>query len=272
MRKTKKLLVGFGGIALVCAGLLVWTACLAEVPGERSESGRCPPGERCSSATPHGVTFVGHFFFDEAHVLRLGPVVSRGRFSIGLRLPDRTPLPAFDARASDGSIFTVQRGEGVFGPVDESGRPLHSVDAHVVVSAQRAGRAYLRLIDPRSGELYDRLELSVFDLVDVSIVPVHDEDRDYLYAGCRELVGVRWIGADETGRRVRLFDTGARLEAFNAEQARINVLSWADCVPIDVPERGPVEIRVTASDGRIFRRSFEVRPLAADGLTECPSA
>ncbi|MCZ7687367.1 MAG: hypothetical protein M5U28_54965 [Sandaracinaceae bacterium] len=153
-------------------------ACLAEVDGERAATGECPAGETCSSATPEGLEFVGRALFDEP-TLRLGPVLVGGSFELGLRTQDGAPLPAFAASSSTNGV-RVTVGDGVFGPTTEDGEPYYLVDSYLVLRATSAGVAQIRVTDPATGELYDRLSIEAVELDSVNVVVAQDPDRLHL--------------------------------------------------------------------------------------------
>lgn len=131
-------------------------ACMQEVDGERATTGECPPGEVCSDATPAGLTFVGHAFYDET-ALRLGPVLVNGTFEVGLRGRDGEPLPPIAFEIEDGAVLSAERGTGVFGPTNEAGDPFYVVDSHLTLTGTGSGASYLRVTDPSTGELFDRI-------------------------------------------------------------------------------------------------------------------
>lgn len=246
---------------------LLSLACLGEVEGERAATGECPAGETCSDATPEGLEFVGRAFFDEP-VLRLGPVIVGGTFELGLRGADGSPLPAFDATA-DGDVFRVAPGDAIFGPTNEDGDAYYVVDAHVELRALRAGVTQVRITDPSSGALYDRLEIEAVELGAVDVVVALEPERAHLYAGCDEMIGVR-LTADNGATSVRGFDEGMRVRA-NGTELQEEPLFW-DCVVYSIPaDATEVAVDVDVA-GRSFRRTLAVSTLAGDGLTECPAA
>lgn len=242
-------------------------ACLASVDGERAATGECPEGETCSGATPDGLEFVGRAFFDEP-TLRLGPVLVGGSFELGLRAQDGAPLPAFAASSStNGMRVTV--GDGVFGPTTEDGEPYYLVDSYLVLRATSAGVAQIRVTDPATGELYDRLSIEAVELDAVDVVVAQDPDRPHLYAGCDEMVGVRLMANNGT-TRVRGFDEGMRVRADGTDLEE-EPFFW-DCVVYPIPA-GATEVAFDVDvAGRSFRRTMPVSSLADDGLAECPAA
>lgn len=241
-------------------------ACLGEVEGERASTGECPAGETCSDATPEGLDFVGRAFFDEP-ILRLGPVIVGGTFELGLRTRDGAPLPDF-AATGDG-IFRIASGDEVFGPTTEDGAAYYVVDAHLELRAVRAGVAQVRITDPSTGALLDRLEIEAVNLEEVDVVVAREPERPHLYAGCDEMIGVH-LTADNGTTSVRGFDEGMRVRADGVELEE-EPFFW-DCVVYSVPaDASEVAIDVEVA-GRSFRHTMQVASLADDGLTECPAA
>lgn len=240
-------------------------ACMSEVDGERAATGECPAGETCSDATPTGLRFVGNTMYDQS-VLQLGPVLAGGTFEVGLRSNGGEALPAFAYDVEDSGVFTASRGEGVFGPTNDAGEPLHPVDGYLTLKGAAPGRTYLRITEPATGELYDRLAIDVYEIDEVQVVLAQDAERTYLYEGCEEMVGVRLM-ANDGAREIRAFDQSVTIRAEGGveEEARF----W-DCVLYQVPE-GHAEITFEVEvTGQTLTRTLPVQSLESDGLTECP--
>jgi hypothetical protein len=241
-------------------------ACMSEVDGERASSGECPDDEVCSEATSQGLRFIGNAFWDDEELL-LGPVLVGGTFEIGLRTVDGEPLPDFDIEVDDGRIFSVERGTGVFGPTTQSGKPLVPVDAHVVLSAVGKGSTLIRIVDPDTGELFDRLRVEAYEIEDISITNMNDPQRRYVIAGCDEMLAVRLLAKDGDVE-LRAFDQSVQLRAEG--QVRAEPEFW-DCFNYRAPEgRAEVSVEVDAA-GKTFARALEVRTLAEAGLRSCPA-
>ncbi len=254
----------FSAAVTVLAGLSL--ACMSEVDGERATTGECPAGEVCSDATPGGLTFVGNAFYDDA-VLRLGPVLVGGTFDVGLRTADGQPLPPFDYRVEDGSVLSVELGEGVFGPTNDEGAPFYPVESHVTLTGTGSGETYLRIVDAATGELYDRLLIEAYRVEDVRVVNVGEPERDHLLAGCSQMVGVRLLANDGTDE-LRAFDQSVRIRVDDgtvSDEPRF----W-DCFMYDVPEgRAEITFYVDAV-GQTFERTMAVHTLEDEGLAACP--
>jgi hypothetical protein len=262
---TKKTLRLFASI-LPLLGMCL--ACLAPVEGDRSATGECPAGERCSSRTPEGLTFVGQAFFDAEGVPRLGPVVAGGRLEVGLENPGSESMPLFVTTTSDAAVLDTAANDALFGPATDDGTPLYSVERWLTLRAGGAGEAYLRVLDPSSGELYDRTSIVVVDVRDVRLENVTDgAARDHLLAGCSSMVGVRLL-AEQDGVEIRAIDDGMRVWADGAEITPEPRL-W-DCVQVDAGASATaVEFEVLVG-GRRYVRSLPVHTLRAEGLTACP--
>ena len=237
-------------------------ACMSEVDGERASSGECPEDEVCSEATNQGLRFVGNAFWDDDEELLLGPVLVGGTFEIGLKTVDGEPLPDFDIEVDDGRIFSVERGAGVFGPTTRSGRALHPVDGHMVLSGIGPGSTLIRIVDPDTGELFDRLRVEAYEIEDISITNMNDPQRSYVVAGCDEMLAVRLLAKDGDVE-LRAFDQSVQLRAEG--QVRAEPEFW-DCFNYRAPEgRAEVSVEVEAA-GKTFARALEVRTLAEVGL------
>lgn len=243
--------------------IAVMLACTVEAPGERASTGTCPPGETCSEATPHGLTFVGTGFFDD-EFLRLGPMIVGGRFDVGIRNPSGDPLPAFGFEIADGSILTASRGTGVFGPKDDAGAPTHPVDAYLTLEAHAPGTTMLRVVDPATGDLLDRIEMKVFEISDAIVVNLDGSRRDHVIAGQEELLGVRLLASDGT-TELRAVDQDLQFTADTNVQPEN--MYW-DCFRMQIPE-GIGEINFTIrTGGRTFTKTMRVEASAA---TTAPS-
>jgi hypothetical protein len=255
-------LAAAGGGAMV---LVVVLACVASVDGERSSSGTCPEGEVCSAATPMGLTFVGTAFYDDQErAIRLGPILAGGRFSLGMRTADGAPLPNFEALASDPEVLVSELAEGAFLDGEATYQP---VQAHVTLHGLTAGHTRLRVVDPVTGELYDRLTLDVYELDRIDLVNLSDPNREHLLAGCEEMIGVRLVAKDGP-TRFRAIDQDLTLHVDGEPMERERGL-W-DCflhTPKEDQEETTVEIRTA---GRTFHHTLAVRPLEDEGLETCP--
>jgi hypothetical protein len=246
-------------------------ACLTPVEGDRAATGECPAGETCSEATPVGLTFIGRAFFDQGETPRLGPIVEGGTLAVGLvgLVPEgASDAVAHEARVDDASILSVERGTGTFGPTDEEGVPFFPVDDHVVVTGARVGTASVRVVDPATGELYDRTPLMVVGVDDVRIVSATDPERDHLLAGCDEMVGVQLLSG-QSGIEIRAIDDSMTVHADGTEVLP-EPMFW-DCVQV-TPAADAREMRFEVhAGGRDHVRTIEVHTLAEDGLTACPA-
>jgi hypothetical protein len=253
---------------------LVHTAAIAPVAfaslacvvgGERAETGACPPGEVCADATPSGLTFVstGTFDLSERHGTErpIEAIAVGGRAEIGflgLRDANDVALP-HTARVSDGSVLALRDGDGVFGA---NGNFVIEVDAYAELLGVTAGSAGVRVIDPTTGELFDRLEIDVVELDDVRVQSVRTSDP--LFAGCPGALGVMLFGD-----RIRAMDQDMRIEIEGATSSQRQ--SW-DRVLVTPGEDTRVLTVTVHAGGEDFVRSLTVVTLEAQGRTTCPAA
>lgn len=261
--------VGFGRRAVSCIPLSVLAiglvACMARVDGERAASGACPTGEVCSQATQQGLHFVGHAFFDDSDSLLLGPVMVGGTFELGIKTADGSRLPDFAFEAEDGSIFEVALGNGHFGPT-VGNEPLYRVDSHLALTGLAEGRTNIRITDPETGELYDRIAIDAYEISDIELSNMNDPGREYVIEGCDELLAVRLVATNGT-REIRGFDQSLRMRAEGSVSAEPQF--W-DCFRYAVPEgKAEVEIEVEAAS-RVFTKVVEVKTMADLELSACP--
>ncbi len=262
MALTSKHLRTCAATAVIAAASL---ACMASEDGERATTGMCPEGETCSAATAMGLTFVGNAMYDTGYA-QLGPILAGGTFDVGLRTRDGQPLPDWRVSVEDASVFSAVPGAGVFGAKNNAGEPLVTVDGFAHLRGAAAGTTYLRITDP-SGNLYDRLELEVFEIDEVQVVLAQDSAREHLYAGCDEMVGVRLM-AKNGETEIRTFDQDIIVRTNQGTIEEENRF-W-DCVLYHTPENATQATFTVQTAGRRFDRTLPIVELEADGLTECP--
>lgn len=257
--------VRWGGVALgaaVAAWAATITACyMAEVDGERATTGTCPAGETCSDVTPTGLTFVGAYLFDDESTLRLGPVIVGGRFDLGFYAPGGgAGAEGAAVRIGDPSMVESAIGTGTFGPTsDETGEPLYVVDGYAELRGVRPGTTTVRVVDPATGALYDRLELEVLAIESVRLMVVGDPGRDVLYAGEDELLGIRLVTTNGT-REIRAIDQSLE---FHAEGTVQPELMYWDCFTYEVPsDRTEMRFEIVTG-GQRFERVMRIEPRPA---------
>jgi len=158
--------------------------------GDRAEAGHCPEGEVCSPDTPSGLYFRGPGFADsflnfDVHVTAVGgrQTVSVSPAGFGEHLGD------FDAESTE-PVFTLS---------DIS-------PPRVTLVADSVGSSYLRIFEPLTGALYDRLSISSQDIDSIEVAPIVFET---------ELEGdigepIYW-GGDPLPWIARLYHGGVRL-------------------------------------------------------------
>jgi hypothetical protein len=261
LRSSKLRFAVFGPFVLGLCLACVW----GSEEGERSRTGECPAGEVCSDLTPAGLTFVGQILFDEASS-HLGPVLADGTFDLGITSTSGDSLPELGFQIEDPSVLAAVRGEGVFGPTDSSGNPLIFVDDYLTLTGVGEGSTYVRIVDPATGELFDRLLLEVYVVEDIAIRNANDPDREYLLAGCEEMLGVRLV-ARNGDIRVRAIDQAITMRADG--EVSPEPAFW-DCFLYTVPEgRAEVVVEVDTA-GQTFSRTLSVQTLAEAGVAACP--
>jgi hypothetical protein len=189
-------------IGLISAGWLI--ACAGESPGDRAANdGACPSGEVCSPLTPDGLVFVGEALYNDSGV-RLGPIAKGGRFDLGVHLADGTALPAVEFQIENPEIVTRTDGTGEF----NDGNSSIEVDDYLSLRGVGPGTTYIRVIDPNTGELFDRLAISVTEIGEIRLTNAHNPDNEF-QPGVEEALGVELIGTDGTDQRA--FDLDMRV-------------------------------------------------------------
>jgi hypothetical protein len=208
--------------------------------GERADTGECPAGEVCSDATPRGLHFIGVTMADEL-LSGNGPVATAigGTQEValeydrgdGVRVAMNFP---YDADDDGGNGVTV---------VGHSG-------SVVTVKGARSRSNYLRIVDPATGELYDRYTLTGAALKQMRIVGTEFEslpsDRpDIVFATGDQEIGVALVGdvQENSGTTSeRIVDTSMVLDLPGSIRT-----SW-DSVRIANAVVGTYPLLVTAGD------------------------
>lgn len=252
------------GMSVAASLTLGLIACLAEVDGERAETGSCPEGEVCSAATPEGLRFIGHAFWDD-ETIRLGPVLVGGTFDLGIRTVDGSPLPEFDVEVEDPGVFAAEPG-GAFALDGFDWDPDRRPHAALTLYGRGEGSTRVRIVDRETGELLDRLRVEAYEIGDVSVTNMNDPGRDYLIAGCEELLAVRLL-VKGTDQQVRGFDQSVKLRADGVVRQEPDI--W-DCFAYTAPnDRTEITVEVETA-GKTFTRILEVRTMLELGLRTCP--
>jgi len=222
-------------IPLLLTGLLP-AACATE--GLRASTDSCPPGEVCSDVTPDGLVFSGSLFTGEfGYIDRSVKVTAAGGAqTIQVRLNESDePPPAPFAAEMAGAGWAV----------------AWSDDSEVLVSATSAGVGFLRIADPDSNELYDKVELESRAVERIELRPASREivfgDHPWvLLAG-----GSRQVYFDlRAAGDVRLVDENLAIPGGEP-------ISW-DAVALDAGEPGPVVVEAITGAGQRFELATEL--------------
>lgn len=248
--------------SMLSAALL---GCLQTVEGERAMTGMCPAGETCSTGEVRGIQFVGQAFFDAELATQLGPVAAGGTFQLGL-VGVGGPLGDYDVTWEDDSGFTAAPGRSQFLPLDESGNSLAEVDGHIVLRGRSASSSYLRITDPTDGTLIDRLRMDVVEIDEVAFGLARDPERDYLIAGCPELVAVRLLSHAGGGER-RIFDQSV---VITTDGEVLDEQMW-DCISYEAAEgTSEASFQIFVAN-ESHERTMPVLTLEEAGLRVCPA-
>ena len=235
-------------LRLAALPALLLPACMTE--GERAETGQCPAGEVCSSRTPNGLAFDGADFSDllfanglQATALggRQGVTIYDGASGQAMRLPF--------AATTQGALEVVAQATG-------------SLD----VIGRRAGTDLLRIVDPATGELYDRVSMSVRPVDRVELrnevfgeIGLEDRPRA-LWAGGRASLVVALSARDGT----RLVDEAMVVTASTGTRNT----RW-DSISFDVPADGEVTLDAAFGGGEAVSFALPVAA-AADAVVALP--
>lgn len=177
------------GIGLLTAALVFSVASGSK--GDRAESGACPEGEVCSPDTPSGLRFQGPGFADALLDFDLHTTAVGGQQTVHVEPAGLFEhLNNFDAET-----------------LEEHTEVVSVNPPRVTLTGSSEGSTYLRIFEPNTGALYDRITVSARDVDSVELEPLvyesaFDDDALHppLYWGGDSMV---WIG--------RIYGGSARL-------------------------------------------------------------
>lgn len=213
------------------AFLAVFTAAGCTVAGDRAADGVCPEGETCSDLTPTGLYFFGEPTTDGL-VSGVGVTAKGGTQTITALLGDALDSPPldteFDATTSDIKVAAVSAVE----------------PPNVVISGEGAGTSFVRLLEPGTDKLLDRVSVDVAAIDNVTLRPselylLEKEEAPWaLLAGGNAPMIVRL--SDASG--VRLVDDSLTLTSSTGATKR---QSW-DLFEATAPASGDASFAITA--------------------------
>jgi hypothetical protein len=213
-------------------------------PGDRAESGVCPPDEDCSAETPGGLYFEGPTFGDVAFFPSQDIKVTavHGTQTVLIEPVNwDVYLGAFKATCSGDafSVVSVDHGE-----------------LTVTLSADAAGTSKLRILDSATEELFDRVSVYSAQITSAHIEPlffeVYTDDVDALdsifYGGKANPWIVRLYGSAE-----RLVDESLTFAPGDATSvASIVPLRWDMAAVRPTDDATRVAVQATTGDGQTF--------------------
>jgi hypothetical protein len=233
---------------LFITGLLL-SACT--VPGQRAADvdGACPEGETCSDLTPEGLFFSGSTASDSVFGAGLLPTAVGGKqtmTALSGEVDERPPFEGdFDAKTADPSVATVD-----------------AVDPpSIVVRGGAKGTSFLRLLEPGTAKLLDRVEIQVEPIDHIKVLPrelvLDESETGALLAGSSVPLVVRLFGAGEK----RLADETIELSPASGEAAG---KAW-DLFEVTAPPSGEASFEIKAGGGSFTATAQVVS--AIDGIT-----
>jgi hypothetical protein len=232
-------------VAGACAG--------CALPGERAslnnngtgKGAGCPTGEVCSPATPQGLYFTGGTTFDTLFANGPAAVAVGGTETITVLRSSNTS-DTFDApfHAEGTSVITI---EGVSPP-------------EVTVHATAAGSGYLRILDPGSSQLYDRVLLASDKVATTGFLPAAKAlvdsdvpaDKWALYHDASVLVGAQLRSAGG----VRLVDESIKLTVSGAAMQGTST-QW-DTAAVQTAASGEAIVTAKLGDGTTFSHTYPI--------------
>ncbi len=216
--------------------------------GERSQSGECPAGEICSPDTPRGLHFIGEDVTGQ--LLLAGPAATAigGTQDVEIQID----------RGSGLDPFTLP-----FEADDDGGRGFRvdGIEGNVVTLRGTGSRThYLRIVDPATGELYDRKELagaaiSRIALVGAGYETLPDGDPEIVWAPGNQTIGVALYGEVQRGNRPqeeRLVDNSMSIVLAGGLRS-----AW-DAIRLPTATAGTSTLTVTAGDKPAASLTLEI--------------
>ena len=241
--------MGHQSFILAFSTMILVSGCQFSAPGERAFLNEqcptqpcevvCPSGETCSPDTPNGLFFRGASLFDDI-------------FGGDLR-----------ATAEGGTQgFFVHRnssGTQAFAPFDaEASAPLEITEAappRVTLRGNVEGSGFLRILDPETGALHDRIELAVAPIGSARFVgggmPFLDPEAEHLDLALLKDAGV-FLGLmlrDANG--MRLVDESTSITITGDAKDDADTSTW-DQRFVTVGASGTVSASVVTGDGKPF--------------------
>ena len=235
-------------LAGVVLGMLFIVACAS--PGWRNEHG-CPPGEDCSDQTPDGLYFAGPDFADDwVQGIQLKRVAVGGTQDIRVQLG-----PARASWGFDGPFDAITQEPEV--------EVTNVIEPMVEIRGVAEGNAWLRIVDPTNGDLFDLIQVSSLTVDELDVLPVELGTRDAALSG--EAWGV--LVGQPTSLFARLAtDGGARLVDQSLSFTADSTLSphrWSwDALEVDAQVAGGHSVTVVAGT-----TTTTVNVLAVDDIT-----
>ncbi|MDI1451437.1 hypothetical protein [Polyangium sp. 6x1] len=224
--------------------------------GERARAqGECPPGETCSELTPKGLVFIGAHTINDADVADLLATAVGGTQTVSVyyaNAPSAPYVAGFEARLVDSTVARLPSP----GPTT------------LVLRGVSEGKALLRLLEPRTSKLLDRVEIETAAVQRISVLPreLLDEKMEAgewaLLQGAPAELGIVLFGANE----MQLVDESLEVRAHGAEVSRRTwdryevMTSAPSAVSLDVragDQRGSVDVQVVTSIDDITRKATE---------------
>ena len=214
------------------------------LPGERNRAdGACPEGEVCSPDTPQGLSFRGPGKFDD---FGGGPgrmvVGGTQRITVEDSESSELSLESFDADATD-SLAIAE-----VAPPD------------VTVIAIGEGEGYLRILEPGTDDLYDRILLTAEAAKEVEMTPADSiwVDSELPLDGWSLFVGAPVdIGARILGSTSRLVDDSMSITASGATLPEEPSPRW-DTATLVPDGSGDVVVTAKLGDGTAHAWTFPI--------------
>lgn len=216
------------------------------IAGERAGNGtgQCPTGETCSELTPHGLFFVGTASTDNIFKGGLATTARGGRQTVTALTGSGSGSPAydgdFDAKVEDAKIVSI----------------FSVTPPSVKLDGEGLGSTRLRLLEPDTNLLLDRVEVKVAAVSSVSLFPAElmflaDNDKPWaMLAGNKASLFVRLGSAGGD----RLIDENLSLSSATGS---VTAEGW-DRFSVEAPTKGDASFQVKAGDTSLSAKATVV--------------
>ena len=224
------------GVAFLIIGVGAVGLFNCTTSGERAESGECPEGEVCSDLTPDGLYFKGTELANGSindSSLKVTAVGGVQTVTV-LASADETDIFELDFEA------TLEGGDVVLDGV---------TPPTVTLFGEQAGTGMLRIVDPPTAELFDRVTVEAAPIAEYLLKPIHEETPfDGAWALFNGGVQHVYVALHDSGDQILVDESTTMGAATALSQGTVSQVAW-DTLELDGVAPGDLELWVETGDG-----------------------